>query len=190
MASLLPRSSLAPQCAACCRQLSRLGLSTRSSPLNQAQIRGKKKNARPSANISVKLLQDLPAYGRKGMSRHISLTGHLLTSSWIGVIVPVPIGQMRNYYYPNHIAEYVTMAQAKDLKRNNVTVERDVLFGRKIDEDSSAATKAAARKAMEPTKMDLQMMTVRSIMVLKEHYLTFCSLKPLSTRCRLRCRRN
>lgn len=75
-------------------------------------------------------------------------------------IVPVPIGQMRNYYYPRRIAEYVTMTEARDIKRNNVTVERDVLFGRVVAETSSERVKAAARKAREPEKIDIQMMAV------------------------------
>jgi len=67
---------------------------------------------------------------------------------------------MRNHYYPRHIAAYVTMVEAKDIKRNSIMVERDVLFGRDVDKPTSERVKLAARKAKEVTKVDIQMMAV------------------------------
>jgi len=68
MPSLLPRSPLVPDCVACCRSLARLGLSAPATGTLQ-QTRGKKKNAKPVTQITVRLVKDLPGYGRKGTRR-------------------------------------------------------------------------------------------------------------------------
>ena len=68
MPSLLPRSPLVPDCVACCRSLARLGLSAPAAGTLQ-QTRGKKKNAKPVTQITVRLVKDLPGYGRKGTRR-------------------------------------------------------------------------------------------------------------------------
>lgn len=44
---------------------------------------------------------------------------------YLGAIVPVSRGDMRNTWFPQRIAEYVTMPQMKTLKLNNVAMERD-----------------------------------------------------------------
>ncbi|KAJ8606113.1 hypothetical protein MRB53_041189 [Persea americana] len=108
---------LLPQCTACCRRWLRDAAYRPLSPLAQVQIRGKKKTAQPKTTITIKLLKDLPAFGRKG------------------TFVAVPIGQMRNYLFPRRIADYATMAQQRALRESGESVERDFGFRR---EDPSA----------------------------------------------------
>lgn len=85
--------------------------------------RGAKKLARPSGLTTAKLLKDLPTFGRAGS------------------IVPIPTGQMRNRFFPLRIADYVTQAERKAIKANNIPVERDYSFG-KEEEGVVAAPEA------------------------------------------------
>lgn len=62
-----------------------------------------------------------------------------------GAIVPVPVGRMRNQFYPRRIAEYVTAAQLKPLKRSNASIERDFDF-------TTQRPKPESSKAQEVTK--------------------------------------
>lgn len=58
-----------PQCSACVRSYAFAGLLDAAAPASsiQHQIRGKKrKMENNSANVTVKLLKDVKAYGRKG----------------------------------------------------------------------------------------------------------------------------
>jgi len=105
-------SALTPQCLLCCRRLSRLGFSSWAP--GQIQIRGKKKNAKKPTHISVKLLSDMAAYGRKGR------------------IVPISAGRMRIDFFPRGIADYLTLSELKELKRSETAVTRDRSYG-KID---------------------------------------------------------
>jgi len=52
------------------------------------------------------------------------------------------------------------MVEAKDIKKNKIAVERDVLFGRDVDVPASKRVKAVAKQAREPAKIEIQMMTV------------------------------
>ncbi|KAI9831865.1 MAG: hypothetical protein M1826_002897 [Phylliscum demangeonii] len=85
-------------------------------------VRGKKKRVSAVSTLNVRLLQDMPEYGRQG------------------AIVPVTTGRMRNQWYPQKRAEYVTVAQLKALNLHRTTFERDFMFGmdQPADETSSA----------------------------------------------------
>lgn len=61
---------------------------------------------------TAKLLKDLPTYGRAGS------------------LVPIPTGQMRNRFFPLRIADYVTQAERRTIKVNNIPIERDYNFGK------------------------------------------------------------
>lgn len=66
-------SALLPQCIACTRRVTRLGLHVWRLQ-QQQQVRGKSKAAREAErNIIVKLLQDVPRFGRAGMCQWKSL---------------------------------------------------------------------------------------------------------------------
>lgn len=105
------RPSILPQCTSCARRFSKLGLQEwRPSTLQQQQVRGKKKLAQADDGLTVMLLKDVPAYGRKG------------------AYVPVSIGQMRNTWYPQRTAEYVPHTLLKQLKASNTPIARDFDF--------------------------------------------------------------
>ncbi|KAF2191238.1 hypothetical protein K469DRAFT_622729 [Zopfia rhizophila CBS 207.26] len=104
------RSSLLPQCASCMRRVTRRGWDAWR-PFQQ-QIRSKSKAAKEAEhNIVVKLLQDVPRFGRAGS------------------YIPTPPALMRNRWFPFRIADYVPAAQLKQLKAEGVTMARDVEFG-------------------------------------------------------------
>lgn len=61
---------------------------------------------------TAKLLKDLPTFGRAGS------------------LVPIPTGQMRNRFFPQRIADYVTQSERRSIKANNIPIERDYNFGK------------------------------------------------------------
>ncbi|KAH8586162.1 hypothetical protein B0O99DRAFT_695760 [Bisporella sp. PMI_857] len=117
-----PLLSKGIQCVSCTR-----GMLLSADPLSLLvgnQIRGKKKLAK-IATVNVQLLQNVAGYGRKGS------------------IVPISKGVMRNQWYPEGIATYVTTPKLQELKRKNITAERDFEWG------SVRVRKAALRSAVE-----------------------------------------
>ncbi|KZF21143.1 hypothetical protein L228DRAFT_248915 [Xylona heveae TC161] len=95
-------------CASCMKRISR-GIESSPNPFVQ-QIRGKKKLAQQSSSLKVRLLQDVPKYGRRG------------------AIIPVAAGRMRNQWYPNGMAEYVSTIQIRELGLEGAKFERDATF--------------------------------------------------------------
>ncbi|KAI9663405.1 MAG: hypothetical protein M1829_006097 [Trizodia sp. TS-e1964] len=73
------------------------------------QTRGKKKLRRP-ISIIVRLLQDKAHYGPKG------------------AIIPIPAGLMRNKWFPNQIAQYMTSTELKNIDIRAAELERDYSF--------------------------------------------------------------
>ncbi|KAI9832935.1 MAG: hypothetical protein M1819_003965 [Sarea resinae] len=133
-----------PQCLSCVRQLSGTAGAGFSSALRQ-QIRGKKKLARPTSSIRVRLLQDVTRYGRQG------------------AIVPIAAGRMRNRWYPEGMAEYVTEAQLKHLQSQEVPMERDFNFRpgealqkAKVEIEAAAQVKPRVKTVAE---MDIEILT-------------------------------
>ncbi|KAL8679475.1 MAG: hypothetical protein Q9186_004251 [Xanthomendoza sp. 1 TL-2023] len=109
MASLL-KPVVSPQCLSCLRRLAGIQSAKPTSVFHQ-QIRGKKKNAKGPHIVNVRLLEDVRGYGRKGS------------------IIPIAPGRMRNIYYPQRKAEYVTTAQMRTTNQKDILVERDYSFG-------------------------------------------------------------
>ncbi|KAK1769485.1 putative fructose-bisphosphate aldolase [Phialemonium atrogriseum] len=118
--------SRSPTCLSCLRRLASPIASSSSSsssgrwgPLTaathaQVQVRGKKKSARrqDQVGIVVRLLEDIPKFGRKD------------------AIFPVERGRMRNQWFPGGKAEYMTEARFRELGLTRDDVgERDNLFG-------------------------------------------------------------
>lgn len=64
--SLSMRPTLLPQCTSCLRRISNLGLQEWRSG---QQIRGKKKLANTPKTVTVRLMKDVPTFGRKGTTR-------------------------------------------------------------------------------------------------------------------------
>ena len=76
---------------------------------------------------------------------------------------------MRNYYFPFHIADYISMAEARNLKRTNVTIERDYEFGKETKDEGAEikdvgvtriAQPARATRAPDTVRIDLELLEV------------------------------
>ena len=113
------------KCIHCLRESASSDCLRLASPL-QRQLRGKKKLARGPDTIKVKLQEDIKGYGRNGVSKSplFSIPSFMCI---LGSIIPVAPGRMRNIWYPQHKASYVTESQLKEL--GDKVTERDVLFG-------------------------------------------------------------
>lgn len=98
-----------PLCLSCIRQLVADDLSKSWFPFHR-QVRGKKKTKRITT-INVRLLEDVTGYGKKGS------------------ITPVEPGRMRNTWYPQQKAEYVTASKLQGLKPQKLEAVRDFTFG-------------------------------------------------------------
>ncbi|KAL8825636.1 MAG: hypothetical protein Q9170_007717 [Blastenia crenularia] len=105
-----PKLTVTPQCLGHLRRLAGLRSSAPNLPLH-SQIRGKKKSSKQPHTINVRLLEDIRGYGRKGS------------------IIPIAPGRMRNIYYPQRKAEYVTAAQLRTTNQKDILLERDFNFG-------------------------------------------------------------
>ncbi|KAJ4304945.1 hypothetical protein N0V90_000473 [Kalmusia sp. IMI 367209] len=138
MASIA-RPSLLPQCSSCMRRVTRMGLD--SWGLHQ-QTRNKSKAAREAErNIVVKLLHDVPRFGRAGS------------------YVPINPALMRNRWFPSRVADYVPALQLKQLKAQDVDMTRDATFGVKValeevEEDESTLLQPR-QHYVRPIEIDL-----------------------------------
>ena len=72
--SLPLRPSLLPHCSSCTRRLTSSVFSEWRP--SQQQVRGKKKLANTPSTITVRLLKDVPTFGRKGTTPIASLRSH------------------------------------------------------------------------------------------------------------------
>ncbi|KAI4195440.1 MAG: hypothetical protein LQ350_007204 [Teloschistes chrysophthalmus] len=104
------KPAISPQCLGLLRQLVGIRSVGSKNPFHQ-QIRGKKKSTKGPHLVNVRLLEDIQGYGRKGS------------------IIPVAPGRMRNIYYPQSKAEYVTQAQMRSMGQKDAVFERDFSFG-------------------------------------------------------------
>ncbi|KAF2033672.1 hypothetical protein EK21DRAFT_86151 [Setomelanomma holmii] len=111
MASLT-RSSLLPQCTSCIRRFTRQSLDAWA-PQQTRNISKKAKEA--ERNIVVKLLKDVPRYGRAG------------------AYVPLNPSLMRNRWFPARVADYVPATQLKQLKARELDLSRDFTFGVRVN---------------------------------------------------------
>lgn len=95
----------------------------------------------------------------------------------IGSIITVAPGRMRNAWYPNQWAEYVTPAQLKELGLEGSVMGRDSTFGvgqdlraNKPEEDEHVETEP------EVIKVDMGLLSVSCIVdLLSSHYITACA---------------
>ncbi|KAF1830707.1 hypothetical protein BDW02DRAFT_90102 [Decorospora gaudefroyi] len=101
-------STLLPQCVSCIRRITRPDLHVWR-PQQTRTISKKAKEA--ERNITVKLLTDVPRYGRAGS------------------YVPLNPSLMRNKWFPARVADYVPATQMKQLKAQEVVIARDFTFG-------------------------------------------------------------
>ncbi|KAI4700768.1 hypothetical protein J4E81_003732 [Alternaria sp. BMP 2799] len=111
MASLRT-STLLPQCTSCIRRVTRQNLDVWGSQ----QTRSISKKAKEAErNIIVKLLKDVPRFGRAGS------------------YVPLNPSLMRNRWFPARVADYVPATQMKQLKAQDVDMARDFTYGVRLN---------------------------------------------------------
>ena len=128
MASL-PKHAISSQCLGYLRRLAGIH-AAKLNPSFHQQIRGKKKNAKGPHIVNVRLLEDIRGYGRKGYSfNQTSIGRSIVIMECLGSIIPIAPGRMRNIYYPQRKAEYVTAAQMRTTNQKDVLTERDFSFG-------------------------------------------------------------
>lgn len=97
------------QCWSCARSVTS-ALENSFQFTSRQQVRGLKKDA-GTATTRVLLLRDITRYGAKGS------------------IVKVPTGTMRNYWYPQKMADYLTKEKCEDLGvKMDAALERDSTF--------------------------------------------------------------
>ncbi|KAI9791760.1 MAG: hypothetical protein M1816_003570 [Peltula sp. TS41687] len=136
-------------CSSCLRKWARQ-LDLR--PFHQ-QIRGKKKLAQPATTVKVRLLEDVPKFGRQG------------------AIIPVAAGRMRNYWYPKKMAEYVTVVELKQLNLQNATFERDFNFELAENAVEGEETPSAQEEEVQKVPVDLALLSPQKSMQLLSTYL-------------------
>ena len=132
----LPISARSPFCISCIRQLVADDLSKSWFPFYR-QVRGKKKTAKRITTINVRLLEDIRGYGKKGSAPIPRWGGHLTNAPLAGSITPVEPGRMRNTWYPQQKAEYVTASKLQGLKPQKLEAVRDFTFGMSEPETES-----------------------------------------------------
>ncbi|CAG5149984.1 uncharacterized protein ALTATR162_LOCUS2509 [Alternaria atra] len=111
MASLRT-STLLPQCTSCIRRVTRQNFDVWASQ----QTRNISKKAKEAErNIVVKLLKDVPRFGRAGS------------------YVPLNPSLMRNRWFPARVADYVPATQMKQLKAQEVDMARDFSYGVRLN---------------------------------------------------------
>ncbi|KAF2828576.1 hypothetical protein CC86DRAFT_346913 [Ophiobolus disseminans] len=136
MASI-SRSSLLPQCTSCVRRFTRQNLDAWGSQ----QTRNISKKAKEAErNIVVKLLKDVPRYGRAGS------------------YVPLNPSLMRNRWFPARVADYVPVIQLKQLKAQELDLSRDFSYGvrAKLEEaEEDEEDLVAARRYVRPIEIDV-----------------------------------
>lgn len=115
-----------PRCTSCIRRVASLDISEATFPFHR-QLRGKKKTTKLPHTAKVRLLRDIRGFGRQG--RHWKpLKDRSQLKNTIGAIIPVAPGRMRNVWYPQGKAEYVTNTQLRGMNMRELVVERDFTF--------------------------------------------------------------
>ncbi|KAJ4295786.1 Alcohol acetyltransferase [Collariella sp. IMI 366227] len=117
-----PMATRAPTCLACLRRLAQpfaSTVNTTPSAVSLVQVRAKSRHLRPKdQGVVVRLLDDIPKFGRKDS------------------IFRTERGRMRNEWFPNKKAEYMTATRFRELGMTREDIgERDATFGAVAAED-------------------------------------------------------
>jgi hypothetical protein len=95
--------------------------------------------------------------------------------SLIGSIIPISPGRMRNDFFPKKMAEYMTVAQLREIGMLNAVVERDSTFGtaqRKL-ELPAQEPKQAAKQKDRPITVKIDLLEVRGTLPSLESRMLF-----------------
>ncbi|KAH6678060.1 hypothetical protein B0J14DRAFT_314175 [Halenospora varia] len=112
-----------PQCISCLRRTAGSLGERRLFPSGQ-QIRGKKKLRKAPNRVNVLLKEDVKFFGKKG------------------AVISVTPGVMRNQFFPNKKAEYVTAARLKELGLK----KDDIIDPKTLEHPEEILTKEAAKE--------------------------------------------
>lgn len=96
---------------------------------------------------TVRLLQDVPTFGRKG------------------AFVNVSVGMMRNEWYPKRMADYVPYMQKKELRNSDISLERDADFmapkpAEELEEEAIGESAPQELEARRQQYMELERVSV------------------------------
>ncbi|KAH6419307.1 hypothetical protein HBI14_092320 [Parastagonospora nodorum] len=130
------RSSLLPQCTSCLRRVAQQNLGGWGSQQARSISKKAKEEER---NIVVKLLKDVPRYGRAGS------------------YVPLNPSLMRNRWFPARVANYVTAVQLKQLKKQDLEFARDFSYGvrENLEEAEEDEEVVAHQRYVRPIEIDV-----------------------------------
>lgn len=163
-----PLVSRVPHCTSCVRGITssfKFAVS-----LSHEQTRGKKKLAKVST-VNVKLLQNIPGYGRRGETLYNNGQS-ACANMFKGSIIPATAGLVRNVWFPRRMAEYMPDTKLKELGIDADTVARDPTF-------QSAKERRLARQAVKelekPKSAPVEEMEEHVDLSLKIEPLTVCT---------------
>ncbi|KAI1128259.1 hypothetical protein F5Y10DRAFT_240920 [Nemania abortiva] len=131
-----PRLVRSPTCLSCLRRLVQPS-SSLPSPLSWTQTRARttKAELEDLQGIPVRLLRDIPAFGRKH------------------AIIRVKAGRMRNIWFPKGAAEYMTKQRFTELGLSEAAIGvRDRTFGTQLLLDEETTTKQKQSPSSSSTK--------------------------------------
>lgn len=77
-------------------------------------------------------------------------------------MIPVAPGRMRNLLYPRQKAAYVTEAQLRELKTQNIVIERDFNFGVKRAEEEQT-TESSLNDEERVVDVPIRLLSVTSL---------------------------
>jgi len=90
----------------------------------------------------------------------------------------MPIGVMRNVHFPSRTADYVTLAEKKDLKKNNVVPQRDFSYGATSKTHGAQIKEMGQSTILQPgrgtrgkdaVRIELEQLQVRILWQTQEH---------------------
>ena len=80
--------------------------------------------------------------------------------SYSGSVIPVAPGRMRNIFYPRRVAAYVSEEQLRDLRKREIPIERDFMFGiekPKVEDSQDEPSQPSQPSQKEVDVVDVQM---------------------------------
>ncbi|TPX17485.1 uncharacterized protein E0L32_003128 [Thyridium curvatum] len=163
-----PLFGRAPTCLGCLRRsLATAGVESSwlASAVVRTQVRGKKSKQSPDQGVVVRLLEDIPKFGRKGELHPIPGRGDktdrgltIRANDHADAIFRIDRGRMRNLWYPSGKAEYMTATRFSELglSRGEAIGERDPMFGSfappEVDESDDFELSSIQIRTMSPER--------------------------------------
>jgi len=179
---LLTRS---PSCLSCLRRS--FGQNGIQGVAGLVQIRGKKRGRPRDQGVVVRLLDDIPGFGRKGQYISICLPGLCHCNAGVlkaramltDAILRTTRGRMRNLWVPNKKAEYMTTTRFAELGLSSDDIgEPDPLFtGDMVETTGDSGAPSAQRPKLEVQSLAV-CASLWSFLACSGHLLTTDCLQP------------